>query len=78
MSDITQKVIEIIERQQPDLGGNVFTTSFFIQELQFDSLDAVELALALEGEFNIEIPDADLEGLRTVEDLIDYIQGKTP
>jgi acyl carrier protein len=48
----------------------------FAEDLGADSLDVVELIMALEEEFNIEIPDEDAEGIRTVEDAVHYIEQK--
>lgn len=48
----------------------------FVEDLGADSLDVVELIMALEEEFNIEIPDDDAEGIRTVQDAVDYIDQK--
>ena len=50
--------------------------SDFTEDLALDSLDLVQLALAFEEAFNIEIPDADAENLRTVKQVIDYIESK--
>jgi acyl carrier protein len=47
--------------------------SKFIEDLGADSLDVVELVMALEEEFDIEIPDEDAEGILTVKDALDYI-----
>jgi len=49
----------------------------FIDDLGADSLDTVELIMALEEEFDIEIPDEDAEKLTTVKAVIDYIEDKT-
>jgi len=46
----------------------------FVDDLGADSLDQVELIMALEDEFNIEIPDEDAEKIRTVKDALDYIE----
>ena len=52
----------------------VTTTASFVDDLGADSLDQVELVMALEEKFEIEIPDDDAEKLRTVQDAIDYIE----
>lgn len=48
----------------------------FIEDLGADSLDIVELIMALEEEFEMEIPDEDAEKIQTVEDVINYVQSK--
>jgi acyl carrier protein len=48
----------------------------FVDDLGADSLDTVELVMAFEEEFGIEIPDEDAEKIKTVQDAIDYIQKK--
>jgi acyl carrier protein len=52
----------------------VASDASFIDDLGADSLDTVELVMAFEEEFNIEIPDDDAEGIATVQDAIDYIK----
>jgi NADH dehydrogenase (ubiquinone) 1 alpha/beta subcomplex 1 len=51
----------------------VVPTAHFVKDLGLDSLDVVELGLALEEEFAIEIPDADAEGLLSVPDAVNYL-----
>jgi acyl carrier protein len=48
----------------------------FIEDLSADSLDIVELVMAMEEEFDIEIPDDDAEKIQTIEDVIAYVKGK--
>lgn len=48
--------------------------SSFKEDLEIDSLDLFEMVMALEEEFDIEIPSEDLENIKTVKDLIDYIE----
>ena len=48
--------------------------SKFVEDLDADSLDVVELVMALEEKFDLEIPDKDAEGIATVKDVIDYIK----
>ena len=47
-----------------------------MEDLEADSLDAVEIMMALEDEFEIEIPDEDAEGFKNVGDIVDYIETK--
>jgi acyl carrier protein len=49
----------------------------FIDDLGADSLDIVELVMAMEEEFDIEIPDDDAEKIQTIKDVISYVKGKT-
>ncbi|MGM9974079.1 MAG: acyl carrier protein [Clostridiaceae bacterium] len=51
--------------------------SSFTEDLSADSLDIVELIMALEDEFDLEIPDEDAEGIVTVGDVVDYIRNHT-
>lgn len=72
--EIFDKIKEIIIEQ---LGVNedaVSTESSFIDDLGADSLDIVELIMALEEEFDIEIPDTDAEKIVTVGDVVEYIK----
>jgi len=55
----------------------VTPTASFIEDLGADSLDTVELVMAFEEEFDVEVPDEDAETLQTVGDVIKYIEGKT-
>ena len=48
----------------------------FVEDLGADSLDTVELIMAFEEEFDVEIPDTDAEKIKTVQDVIDYIESK--
>ncbi|MGQ9486658.1 MAG: acyl carrier protein [Armatimonadota bacterium] len=69
----TKKVI--VDKLEVD-EGEVTPQASFVEDLGADSLDVVELIMALEEEFNIEIPDDDAEGIRTVQDAVDYIEQK--
>jgi acyl carrier protein len=75
MSDvIEQKVREIISTQLEIAIDKVKPESRFIDDLKADSLAVVELVLALEDNFNIEIPDEDTEQIKSVGDAISYIK----
>ena len=75
--DIFEKVKSIIVEQLGVTEGNVTLEASFIDDLGADSLDIVELIMALEEEFDIEIPDADAEKVVTVGDVVDYIKDNT-
>ena len=67
------KVKQIIVEQLGVDEGEVTPNASFVDDLGADSLDTVELVMALEEAFEIEIPDEDAEKIRTVKDAIDYI-----
>ncbi|MEI7817225.1 MAG: acyl carrier protein [Desulfuromonadales bacterium] len=73
MSDIAKRVKEIVAEQLGVEEAQVLTESSFMDDLGADSLDTVELVMALEEEFDIEIPDEDAEKIQTVNDAIEYI-----
>lgn len=72
--EIFDKVKEIIVEQLGVADTAVTLEASFIVDLGADSLDIVELIMALEEEFDIEIPDADAEKVVTVTDVVDYIK----
>ena len=71
------KVKSIIVEQLGVKAEDITPESSFINDLGADSLDTVELVMALEEEFGIEIPDEDAEKITTVGDAIKYIEEKT-
>ena len=76
MSTIAEKVKEIVVKQLAVAEDQVTEEARFIEDLNADSLDIVELIMALEEEFSAEIPDEEAEKLKTVGDAIKYIEGK--
>ncbi len=68
------KVKEIIVEQLGVEAEQIKLESNFIDDLGADSLDTVELIMSFEEEFGIEIPDTDAEKIKTVKDVIDYIE----
>src|SRR5215831_1034005 len=68
-----EKVKQIISEQLGVDEGEVTPSASFVDDLGADSLDQVELVMALEEAFDVEIPDEDAEKIRTVQDAIDYI-----
>jgi len=71
---IAQKVIEIVATQLELDAGNIKPESSFTEDLKADSLAVVELVLALEENFGVEIPDEETEKIKTVGDAITYIE----
>ena len=74
MSTIADKVKEIAVKQLAVAEDQVTEEARFIEDLNADSLDQVELIMALEEEFNAEIPDEEAERLKTVGDAIKFIE----
>jgi acyl carrier protein len=74
VASIEERIKEIIVEQLGVDEDEVGAEASFIDDLGADSLDTVELVMAFEEEFNIEIPDEDAEGIATVQDAIDYIK----
>ena len=72
--EIFDKVKEIIVEQLGVSEDSVTNDSSFIDDLGADSLDIVELIMALEEEFDLEIPDSDAEKIVTVGDVVEYIK----
>lgn len=70
---IAEKVKQIIVEQLGVDEGEVTPSASFVDDLGADSLDTVELVMAFEEAFDVEIPDEDAEKIRTVQDAIDYI-----
>ncbi|MBI4064324.1 MAG: acyl carrier protein [Elusimicrobia bacterium] len=73
-NDIESRVKKIIVEQLGVDGAEVSPNSHFVNDLGADSLDTVELVMALEEEFNAEIPDEDAEKIQTVGQAVDYIK----
>jgi acyl carrier protein len=74
MADIEAKVKDIIINELGVEAEKVTASASFVEDLGADSLDTVELVMAFEEEFGIEIPDEDAEKLQTVGDAVNYIQ----
>jgi acyl carrier protein len=74
--NVDVQVKEIVVEQLSVDADKVVPEASFINDLGADSLDTVELVMALEEKFDLEIPDEDAEKITTVKDAIDYIQAK--
>ena len=73
MSSVEERVIKMVAEQLGVKEDDIQTGSSFVEDLGADSLDTVELIMALEEEFDAEIPDEDAEKIATVEDALNYI-----
>jgi len=74
--NLEERVKKIIVEQLAVDAGEVTPAAQFVQDLGADSLDTVELVMALEEEFDIEIPDEDAEKIKTVGEAVTYIKEK--
>lgn len=73
MSDIAEKIKKIICEQLSVEEADVVPDASFVDDLGADSLDQVELIMAMEEEFDVSISDEDAETIRTVQDAINYV-----
>jgi acyl carrier protein len=74
MEEIQAKVVKIISEQLGKDESEISMSSNFIEDLDADSLDTVELVMALEEEFEVDIPDEAAEKITTVQSAVDYIK----
>ena len=74
MSSIEERVKKIVAEQRGVKEEDIQNSASFVEDLGADSLDTVELVMALEEEFETEIPDEDAENITTVQHAIDYIE----
>jgi acyl carrier protein len=74
MENIEQRVKKIVVEQLDVKEADIKTDSSFVDDLGADSLDQVELVMALEEEFECEIPDEDAEKITTIQQAVDYIK----
>ena len=77
MASIEKRVKEIVAEQLGVDEGQVTNEATFMDDLGADSLDTVELVMALEEEFEVEISDEDAEKIQTVQDAVDYVTEHT-
>ena len=77
MSTIVERVTKLVCEQLGVKEDEVTSEASFVEDLGADSLDTVELVMALEEEFETEIPDEEAEQITTVKEAVDYIEAHT-
>ena len=77
MSEVLNKVVEIVCNQLTVNKDDVTPDSSFVEDLGADSLDTVELVMAFEEEFGLEIPDDEAENITTIKSAVDWIQNNS-
>ena len=70
------KVIQLVSEATKVESSKISGGTSFIDDLNLDSLDIVELMMKMEDEFGVEIPEEDAEGLKTVQDVVSYLETK--
>ena len=78
VNKLNEKVKKIIAEQLSVTEDQIKPESAFVEDLGADSLDTVELVMALEEEFECEIPDEEAEKIRTFQDVVNYINTHAP
>ena len=78
MNDIEQKIIKIIAETLKVDESKITSESSFVEDLSADSLDQVELMMAIEAAFDCDIPDEEASKLATIADVVNYVKQKTP
>lgn len=74
MSEVLDKVVEIVCNQLEISKEDVTSDSSLVEDLGADSLDTVELVMAFEEEFDLEIPDDEAENITTIKSAVDWIE----
>ena len=77
MSEVLDKVVEIVCNQLSVNKDDVTSDSSFVEDLGADSLDTVELVMAFEEEFGLEIPGDEAENITTIKSAVDWIQNNS-
>ena len=75
---VFEKVKEILAEQLDADPDEMTMDTKIAEELEADSLDVVELLMSIEDEFDVEIPDEEIENLKTIGDVVEYIQNNMP
>lgn len=78
MDDVESRVIKHIKATVDDASVNITPESNLVDDLRFDSLDRIELAMKIEEEFSIEVDDAAADSFQTVGDIVRCVAGLVP
>jgi len=71
-----EQIVEMISKQLKAEPGKIFPETRIAEDLGADSLDIVELLMEIEDEFGVKVPDEDIQDLRTVKDIADYVESR--
>ncbi len=71
-----ERVIKLVSEATKVDMAKINAATSFVDDLNLDSLDIVELMMKMEDEFNVEIPEEEAEGLKTVKDVVNYLETK--
>jgi acyl carrier protein len=74
--ELQQKVIQLVSDATKIDTNNITETTSFVDDLNLDSLDMVELMMKMEDEFGVEIPEDDTENLKSIKDVVTYLEAK--
>ncbi len=74
--ELQDKVIKLVSEATKVETSNITADTSFVDDLNLDSLDMVELMMKMEDEFGIEIPEDDTEKLKTIKDVVSYLKSK--
>uniref|UniRef100_A0A7S2EA28 Acyl carrier protein n=1 Tax=Trieres chinensis TaxID=1514140 RepID=A0A7S2EA28_TRICV len=74
-NEVTERIVSVVKNFDKVDPGKVAPTSKFAEDLGLDSLDSVEVVMAIEDEFAIEIPDAEADKIVSIGDAVEYIAG---
>lgn len=74
--ELQEKVVKLVSEATKVDAGNISMGTSFVDDLNLDSLDMVEMMMKMEDEFGIEIPEEETEKLKTINDVVTYLQTK--
>ncbi len=74
--ELQEKIVKLVSDATKVDAANIKSDTSFVDDLNLDSLDMVELMMKMEDEFGVEIPEDDTEGLKTIGDIVKYIETK--